>query len=189
MKKAVRIGMTAVLVLFLMAAFYLAAILGQPQGEDKAKTLAEQPPLTVPCDLLYTDEASLQALLDAFPAPALRAAASSGLTLSGGSCRTVDWQKGLACVLTLSYETSIGPVTVQSIYPARALDVMGRQDLTLSGKVGATVAGLRSVRMENAQRIRLHAQGDEALYVVSFPWMADEGIKQLMGSFLLTEGK
>lgn len=73
-------------------------------------------------------------------------------------------------ILTLTYQASDTiQVTLTSIYPARAIALLEKGDYRISASLGATLAGLRSIRMENAESIRLHAQGEEALYVMITP--------------------
>jgi len=66
-------------------------------------------------------------------------------------------------------------MSVQSIYPARALEFVQRGDYHIAHVAGQALAGLQSVRMEDGVHIRLHAQGAEGIYVLTVPAMtADE---------------
>ena len=54
-------------------------------------------------------------------------------------------------ILTLTYQASDTiQVTLTSIYPARAIALLEKGDYRISASLGATLAGLRSIRMENA---------------------------------------
>ena len=54
-----------------------------------------------------------------------------------------------------------------------------KADYTFSRTSGLTLAGLRSVRMENGESIRMHAQGTDALYVVTLPKLPEGSLRAL----------
>lgn len=176
MKKAVRMVLAAVLTVVLMAVFYLAVILGQPQEDPDAVAVAQdQPLLTASPAVTLASAQELEAMLQSFPVPALYAADTSQLTLAGGTSYDLAYEDGFARVLALSYTTPSGArVEVQSIYPARALTFVQRGDYRLSNTLGQTLGGLQSVRMEDGASIRLHVQGAEGIYVVTVPTMTEE---------------
>lgn len=99
----------------------------------------------------------------------LCAPGSSGYTLESGSSYDVKFENGVARVVRLQYVTPEGYVmAVDSIYPARALDVLRYGGYQLTGE-GSALAGMRSVRMENGETIRLHTQSSRGLYAVTIP--------------------
>ena len=156
----------ALLCLLLMAAFYLAVIIGQPQELPPTVTpRTDQPLLSAGQDVVtITSADDLPLLLRMFPAPALTPT-TSGWPLVVGTCYDVAFENGMGRILTLTYQASDTiQVTLTSIYPARAIALLEKGDYRISPSLGATLAGLRSIRMENAESIRLHAQGKEALY-------------------------
>ncbi len=184
MKKALRAIGTALLCLLLMAVFYLAVILGEPQNDDSAALptpRADQPLLSpLPAAVYITDEKQLDQVFSAFPAPVMHVGRGNALTFVQGQCSDVSFEGGLGRVAALTYRTETGlDLTVASIYPARALSLMGKGDYVISGVAGQTLAGLRSVRMENGTHIRLHAQGTEALYTVTVPLTDAAVLRQL----------
>ncbi len=176
-----RMGRTALLALVaavLMAAFFLAVIMGQPQKTPEKAVQPLPSPLPGSVYIGHIDE--LGALLDIFPAPVMAAMNSSALTLVQGSADDVPYEEGVARVVSLAYRTADGQgVLVQSICPARALSVMGKGDFTLTGKAGHPLAGIRSIWMESAQAVRMHAQGDEALYVITLPNQEASALRQI----------
>lgn len=193
MKKVFKAIATGLLCLLLMAAFYIAVILGDPQGDaasPQPTPRQDQPLLSaMPHALLITDERDMDALLSAFPAPMLCAAHGNALTFMQGQCRDASFEGGLARVASLTYRTETGDeLTLTSIYPARALSLMGKGDYVLSGMEGPAMAGLRAVRMENAASIRLHAQGPDALYTLTLPKTNAAVLRQLTAALQLAEG-
>ena len=169
--RVVKAVATVLLTVLLAAVFYVAVILGEPQEvESTAKPLADQPLLQGSPAVTIDGEGQLNALTTVFPAPVMRAVSGSGLTLVSGTSYDAAFENGFGRIVTLRYLNAAGQeMTVTSIYPARALSLMGKGDYHLSAVAGQTLAGLRSVRMENDATIRLHAQGEEAVYVVTVP--------------------
>ena len=86
----------ALLCLLLMAAFYLAVIIGQPQEDETASTVTprtDQPLLSAGQDVVtITSADDLPLLLRMFPAPAL-APTTSGWSLVVGTCYDEDLKK------------------------------------------------------------------------------------------------
>ena len=66
-------------------------------------------------------------------------------------------------------------LTVQSIYPARALSLLEKESRRLTGMTTDVMAGLKYVAMADAATLRMHAQGTEALYVLTTP-LAESGV-------------
>ena len=180
----------ALLCLLLMAAFYLAVIIGQPQEDETASTVTprtDQPLLSAGQDVVTITSAD--DLLRMFPAPALTPT-TSGWPLIVGTCYDVAFENGMGRILTLTYQASDTiQVTLTSIYPARAIALLEKGDYRISASLGATLAGLRSIRMENAESIRLHAQGEEALYVMITPLLEENSLRSIAGQMTLAEGE
>ena len=81
----------------------------------------------------------------------------------------MPFEGGVARVVTLTYRTAeFDTLTVQSIYPARALSLLGKDGRSFTGVTVDTMAGMQYVGMQDAATLRMHAQ-DEALYVVTVP--------------------
>ena len=136
-----------------------------------------------------TSADDLPLLLRMFPAPALTPT-TSGWPLVVGTCYDVAFENGMGRILTLTYQASDTiQVTLTSIYPARAIALLEKDDYRISASLGATLGGLRSIRMENAESIRLHAQGEEALYVMITPLLEENSLRSIAGQMTLTEGE
>ena len=169
----------------LVAAFFLAVILGHPQGDGSNPAEAQQPllpPMTAPVTIQSLN--GLQTLLDAFPAPVMASLSSTAMDFVRGACTDVPFEKGYARMVSLTYQTREG----ESIYPARALGVMGKGDYVISGTAGHPLAGLRSILMERDGSVRMHAQSEEALYVVTMPAVASAALRQMTSTLLLYGG-
>lgn len=185
--------LTGLVCLLLMAAFYLAVIIGQPQEDEQSATVTprmDQPLISAgQSTVTITDGNELHTLLRMFPVPALTPTGVSW-PLVVGTCYDVAFESGMGRILTLTYQASDTiQVTLTSIYPARAISLLGKEDYRISASLGPTLAGLRSIRMENAANIRLHAQGEEAIYVVTMPRLEENSLRSIAGLLTLTEGE
>ena len=191
-RRILKAAIGTVLTVLLLAAFYIAVIMGNPQEEESAAITArqDQPLLAaMSSPVLITEQGQLGQLLDAFPAPVMAAMNSTVMTFQQGLCEDVAYGGGFGRKVTLTYRTAEGAaVTVVSLYPARALELIDKADYTLSGTAGLSLAGLRSVRMENGSAIRLHAQGTDALYVVTLPPLSATALRTLTSTLQLYQG-
>lgn len=172
-KRIVKAVLSALLVVVLLSAFYLAVIMGDPQEDADAGVAVNmaQPLLSaLPAPVMIQSRSRLGDLLSAFPAPVMAYPNSSRLLFELGVCEDVPFEKGLGRRVTLTYRTPQGlPVAITSIYPARALSLIPKADYTISGIIGNELCSYKSVRMQNATTVRFHAQGEEALYAVTLP--------------------
>lgn len=188
-RRMVKAVLASLLTVVLLSAFYLAVIMGNPHKEEGEGSMAalEQPLLSaLPAPVTIREQSQLSQLRAAFPAPMMAAMNSSAMALVEGVCRDVPFENGLARTVTLTYRTAEGGIiTVESIYPTRALSLVGKGDYTLSATAGLTLAGYRSVRMENDHAVRMHAQGAEALYVVTLPALSAQALRTLTSTLQL----
>ena len=191
-RRIVKAILAALLTVVLLAAFYLAVIMGNPQEEESSAITArmDQPLLSaMSSPVLIREQGQLNVLLREFPAPVMAAMNSTVMVFEQGLCQDVAFEGGLGRTVTLTYRTAEGAsVTVTSIYPARALSLIEKADYTLSGITGLPLAGLRSVRMENAAAVRMHAQGTDALYVVTLPSLSATALRTLTSTLQLYQG-
>lgn len=191
-QRVLRAALTVLTSLLLIAVFYVAVVMGQPQGsaDMKDSVSADQPLLPpLPAAVRITDAADIPLISEAFPAPVMCPMYGNALILVEGVCSDVAFEDGLARIVTLTYRTEdFDTLTVTSIYPARALSLMGKGDYTFSSMAGQPMATLRSIRMENASTIRLHAQGEEALYVFTAPVVGTDVLRQWTSTLQLYVG-
>lgn len=161
--------------------FYVAVVLGQPQESQQESVLADQPVLGAAAAQSIAGDDQLQSLLQTFPVAVLCAPGSPTLTLESGHSYDLTFENGYGRITRLIYRSQEGvQVQVDSIYPARALALMDGAGYRLSGVAGQSLAGMRSVRMENGSAIRLHAQSAEGLYAVTLPRSAEGSIAALI---------
>lgn len=182
-RRIVKAVLATLLTLVLLTAFYLAVIMGNPQ-EAESTALApqlDQPLLdAMSAPIMITQPSQLGALLEVFPGQVLAAMNAPALTFVQGVCEDVPFEGGLGRKVTLTYRIAEGAsVTVVSLYPARATTLIPKADYTFSSTGGLTLAGLRSVRMENDETIRMHAQGADALYLVTLPKLPEANLRAL----------
>ena len=160
-----------------------------PRGAERP---GQQRPPLLPAGqdvVTITSADDLPLLLRMFPAPALTPT-TSGWPLVVGTCYDVAFENGMGRILTLTYQASDTiQVTLTSIYPARAIALLEKGDYRISASLGVTLAGRRSIRMENAESIRLHAQGEEALYIMITPLLEENSLRSIAGQMTLTEGE
>ena len=185
MRQALRLLLGTVAAALLIAVFYVAVVLGQPQPNEHAVTvLADQPLLPASPAQFLASEGELESLMAAFPVPVLYAQSGGALTLRAGVSQDAAYEGGFARVATLTYGAELNgqavEITVQSIYPARALSLIPKGSYTIAAVAGQSVAGLSTVRMENDSAIRLHAQSADALYAVTLPKVSAQELGTLL---------
>ena len=176
MRKQVRIRQwigklaEAALTLAVLAGLYLTLVTAQPREE--ADGPAEAPASLSPSASRRIDaETDLRELVREFPGPVLSFMSGSGMVFVSGQSEDAAWSGGLGRVLTLFWQTREGaPVTLRSIWPSQAAELLGKGDYAFSGTAGPALSGLRSVRMENAETVRVHIQAEgEGLYALIIP--------------------
>lgn len=192
-KRLLRALLAAFLAALLIVVFYVAVIMGHPQDDGTAIVEArmDQPLLgRMDAPLAITEASGMDALLAAFPAPVMHPLYGSALFFVSGRCEDAAFEDGFGRIVTLVYRTEYGEeMTLTSIYPARALSLLEKGDYTLKGTAGPSLAGMRSVRMENEAGVRLHAQGTDALYAVTVPHVDAGVLRQLTATLQLFEGE
>ena len=190
-RRSLKAVLLTALTIVLLAAFYLAVVMGTPQQEGSAVTARQDQPLlsALPSAVFILEEGQMGQVLNAFPAPVLASMNAAALRFESGLCEDVSFEGGLGRKVTLSYRTAEDAVvTLVSIYPARATSLITKGDYILSDTFGVPLAGLRSVRMEKPGSICMHAQGAEALYVVTLPELSATSLRTLTTTFQLYQG-
>ena len=178
LKKALHVLLMALLTVILVALFYLAVILGQPEEPENAIDIDQtQPLLTASPALNIQSERQVTALAEAFPVPVLAFMEGMGPVLVSGTSYDQAYEGGFARICELRYTTDNGlEITLTTIYPARAVELLGKDGYTLTGAAAQNLTGLTAVRMESADRIRLHAQASDAIYALTLPKLTDDTI-------------
>lgn len=184
--RALRGVLVTLLALALVGAFYLAVILGQPQEGDQLVAREDQPLLPAAPAVNITAEGDMATLVQDFPVPVMSFVAGAGPALTTGVAGDMAFEDGFARVATLTYALEGGgQAVVRSIYPARALALVGREGYTLASAGSVSLAGLSAVRMEGADTVRFHAQSTDALYELTVPAMSAEELSALTKSLQL----
>lgn len=178
LKKALHVLLMTLLAVILVALFYLAVILGQPEEPENAIDIDQtQPLLTASPALNIQSERQVAALAEAFPVPVLAFMEGMGPVLMSGTSYDQAYEGGFARICELRYTTDNGlEITLATIYPARAVELLGKDGYTLTGAAAQNLTGLTAVRMENADHIRLHAQASDAIYALTLPKLTDDTI-------------
>lgn len=178
LKKALHVLLMTLLTVILVALFYLAVILGQPEEPENAIDIDQtQPLLTASPALNIQSERQVAALAEAFPVPVLAFMEGMGPVLVSGTSYDQAYEGGFARICELRYTTDNGlEITLTTIYPARAVELLGKDGYTLTGAAAQNLTGLTAVRMENADHIRLHAQASDAIYALTLPKLTDDTI-------------
>lgn len=176
LKKALHVLLMTLLAVILVALFYLAVILGQPEEPENAIDIDQtQPLLTASPALNIQSERQVAALAEAFPVPVLAFMEGMGPVLVSGTSYDQAYEGGFARICELRYTTDNGlEITLTTIYPARAIELLGKDGYTLTGAAAQNLTGLTAVRMENADHIRLHAQASDAIYALTLPKLTDD---------------
>ncbi|MBQ2700659.1 MAG: hypothetical protein IJF65_05810 [Clostridia bacterium] len=190
LKKALGRFFTAILALMLAVVFYVAVVMGQPSAQvmESAAPSAETQP-SLPAQPAYQTQsaASLVELLGQFPAPALTFSDSASMAFVSGRAYDQAYEGGFARILEMIYLTPMGQqVTLQSIYPARAFELLGKDDFTLNELAQGVLGGQNAVLMTSADQMRLHAQGEEAIYALTVPAMSHQELGEMTRHTLLT---
>ena len=178
LKKALHVLLMTLLAVILVALFYLAVILGQPEEPENAIDIDQtQPLLTASPALNIQSERQVAALAEAFPVPVLAFMEGMGPVLVSGTSYDQAYEGGFARICELRYTTDNGlEITLTTIYPARAIELLGKDGYTLTGAAAQNLTGLTAVRMESADHIRLHAQASDAIYALTLPKLTDDTI-------------
>ena len=159
-------------------------VLAQPKREDTEKA-EPQPLLTASPAMNITVETDLRSLVESFPVPVLSFMSGSGMSFVSGTSSDAGLEGGFGRIVSLYWQTQDGdPLILQSIYPASALSLL-EKGYHFSAVAGPTLFGMDSVRMENADTVRVHAATDTSLYVLTVPKSAASKISSLSRSLQL----
>ena len=159
-------------------------VLAQPKREDTEKA-EPQPLLTASPAMNIEAETDLRSLVESFPVPVLSFMSGSGMSFVSGTSSDAGLEGGFGRIVSLYWQTQDGdPLILQSIYPASALSLL-EKGYHFSAVAGPTLFGVDSVRMENADTVRVHAATDTGLYVLTVPKSAASKISSLSRSLQL----
>lgn len=176
--------LTALFSVALMAAVCFLLILAQPKREDTEKP-EPQPLLTASPAVNISAETEIRTLVKDFPAPVLSFMSGSGMLFVSGTSSDAGLSGGFGRVAVLYWQTPEGePLILQSIYPASALSLL-EGGYHFSAVAGPSLFGADSVRMENADTVRIHAATASGLYAVTLPKSAASRLSAISRSLQL----
>ena len=177
---------TAVLIILLLAFFTLTLIILSPERAEKTAEPVTLPELSASPAIHITAESDLYKLYLSFPVPVMNYLSGSGMTFVSGDAADSPLEKGFARAVTLNWLSPEGvPVTLSSVFPPSATELLQEGDWHFSNVSGAPLFGESSVRMENSEKIRLHVQTDHGLYSVTIPKEAAPSVTGLTRSLQL----
>jgi len=160
----------AILSLAVLAGLYFTLVIAQPQG-DNAVPSEPAAALTSSASQRIDSETELRDLVRAFPGPVMSFMSGSGMVFVSGTAED-SVQGGIrGRVLTLYWQTREGePLILRSIWPAEAVEILGKEDYIFSAAEGPVLFGMRSVRMENKDTVRVHVQAEgQGIYAIVLP--------------------
>lgn len=189
-RRILRAALFCLLAAALIFVFYVAVVMGQPQedltGRAFTPRAAQALPEPLSAAISLADDRELFALAQAFPAPVMYAE-DDALVFLSGQCADVPFEDGVARVVTLVYRTAdFRTLQVESILPARALSLLEDGERTFLRRSADTMADIEYVAMQDATTLRMHAQGEEALYVLTAPLADGSVIRQWTGAMCLS---
>ena len=177
-------GITGLLTVILILLVGFLLVLAQPKKEETEKA-EPQPLLTASPALEIEYETGLRSLVESFPVPVLSFMSGSGMVFVSGNSADVGLDGGFGRIVTLYWQTPDGdPLILRSIYPASARSLL-EKDYHFSAIAGPTLFGAGSVRMENADTVRIHAATDTGLYAMIVPKSSAAKISSISRSLQL----
>ncbi len=182
LRKVLERALLGLLAAVCIGAFYLAVILAEVPAGQGAPEATSAPAVTLSAEQprQVSSPNDLNQLVEHFPAPALALKSNTPLVFAGGLVNDVAYQGSFARLVTLTYQTQSGEtLTLHSIYPADAFSLLPGKGYSLKDTLTAVLAGMTAVRMENADTVRLHVQGENALYAFTAPKMAEEALSEI----------
>ena len=173
------------LLLFAAAVIYVLVCVFNPQEEDAVDTTPQELLSASPAVSLSSEDELLD-LIDDSPIPVLCSWGEASLRLIAGSSYDAAFENGFGRITALRYLYGTTEVDVISIYPARAVSLLGRLDYHMSAAPSPLLAGYNSVRMENETTIRIHIQTRSGLYAVIVPKTAVGVLSEIIRPLQLT---
>jgi len=190
LRKVLERVLLAILVVVCIGAFYLAVILAEVPADQEAPNtpLVPQVALTAEQPRQIGSLNDFGQLTEYFPAPVLALQANTQLTFAGGLVNDLAYEGFFARLVTLTYNTQTGEtLTLLSIYPADAFSLLPGKGYQLKDNLTAALAGMTAVRMENANTVRLHVKGENALYAFTAPRMEEEALNEITRQAILVK--
>ena len=159
-------------------------ILAKPDPEQ-TDAPAATPALASGPAIEIKDESELYRLVTGFPAPDMSFMSGSGMTFVSAVSADAAVSGRFSRSATLYWQTEDAqPLILQSICPADSLGLL-EDGYHFSAIAGPTLFGAGSVRMENADTVRIHAATDTGLYAMIVPKSSAAKISSISRSLQL----
>lgn len=163
----------------------LLIIVGMPEKEDPAPVLAD-PVLSASPAINITAESELYKLYLSFPAPVMSYLSGSGMTFVSASSADTSLSGCLTRVITQVWRSpEEDEIELLSVCPRSSLEILQSGDWHFSKLAGPELFGQKSVRMESDEKIRLHTQTDQGLYIITVSKAAKERLAAIARSLQL----
>ncbi len=163
----------------------LLIIVGMPEKEDPAPVLAD-PVLSASPAINITAESELYKLYLSFPAPVMSYLSGSGMTFVSASSADTSLSGCLTRVITQVWRSpEEDEIELLSVCPRSSLEILQSGDWHFSNLAGPELFGQKSVRMESNEKIRLHTQTDQGLYIITVSKAAKDRLAAIARSLQL----
>lgn len=163
----------------------LLIIVGMPEKEDPAPVLAD-PVLSASPAINITAESELYKLYLSFPAPVMSYLSGSGMTFVSASSADTSLSGCLTRVITQVWRSpEEDEIELLSVCPRSSLEILQSGNWHFSNLAGPELFGQKSVRMESDEKIRLHTQTDQGLYIITVSKAAKDRLAAIARSLQL----
>lgn len=163
----------------------LLIIVGMPEKEDPAPVLAD-PVLSASPAIDVSAESDLYKLYLSFPAPVMSYLSGSGMTFVSASSADTSLSGCLTRVITQVWRSpEEDEIELLSVCPRSSLEILQSGDWHFSNLAGPELFGQKSVRMESDEKIRLHTQTDQGLYIITVSKAAKDRLAAIARSLQL----
>ena len=163
----------------------LLIIVGMPEKEDPAPVLAD-PVLSASPAIDVSAESDLYKLYLSFPAPVMSYLSGSGMTFVSASSADTSFSGCLTRVITQVWRSpEEDEIELLSVCPRSSLEILQSGNWHFSNLAGPELFGQKSVRMESDEKIRLHTQTDQGLYIITVSKAAKDRLAAIARSLQL----
>lgn len=163
----------------------LLIIIGMPEKKDPAPVLVD-PVLSASPAISVSTESDLYKLYLSFPAPAMSYLSGSGMTFVSASSADTSVSGCLTRVITQVWRSpEEDEIELLSVCPRSSLELLQSGDWHFSSLAGPELFGQKSVRMESDEKIRLHTQTDQGLYIITVSKAAEDRLVTIVRSLQL----
>ena len=163
----------------------LLIIIGTPEKKEPSPAITD-PVLSASPAVSVTVESELYKLYLSFPAPVMSYLSGSGMAFVSASSADTSVSGVLTRVITQNWRSPEGDdVELVSVCPRSSIDILRAGEWHFSRFSAPELFGQKTVRMESEEKIRLHTQTDQGLYIVTVSKAAEDRLASLARSLQL----